>query len=476
MGRVYAFLIDILIVLGLSILGKLILRSFNTTRSRILEWSLSFGLGAGVFTWIMFLLSWGGVRISLKSTLIIFMILTCSLFLLRLRQLRLDFRQNYTQLTWSLFTQEHGLTLISWLLVATLIIFAFILAVTLSYYSWDGIALWGVKGYGIALEGSVLGAAEWGWTGIAFPLNIPLQISLFRIFEGDVLPGSKLIFPIYYTSLLLGSFTFMRKIGVRRDVSVLVLTLAGTTPIFFEHATIAYTNLPFTFYLIFGTLWSMCGLSHKDNRETLLGGLLLALAAWTRPEGILFVVGIFLAMILTQIVHKQINIQIVQFFVPSILVMVPWLIFLSQHYTGTEEYDLSWVALRGVLQGEIYLSALYRILRYAGGQILLFRDFGFLLGIGLPLSLLGLFVKRTRKDPSYLALMSVLIVFIGITVGTLYVFAYSPRGVDYVETMIGQAFNRTLMPAGFLSAILGGYVVSKLWSRENKFEAATTPS
>jgi hypothetical protein len=149
--------------------------------------------------------------------------------------------------------------------------------------------------------------------------------------------------------------------------------------------------------------------------------------------------------------------------VPVFILAVPWIIFLSQNYTGTEEYELSWIALRNVMAGQIHLDAIFRIIRFAGGQLLLFRDFGFLLGLGVALGILGLLRKEIRRDFRFQAMLSVGLLLIGITVGTLYVFAYSPQGVEYVSTMLVQAFSRTLMPASFLLAILGGWVLSQYW-------------
>lgn len=473
MERTIALGIDLGLILSLSVLGYLFLAVAGHAEKSLSTWSLFFGLGAGIFAWMLFILSWLGIGLTQFSVIILFVTVIILLYAVRLRTAPRKASNSSTHET----GQTRSSTLLTrsiWVLVISLISAALVLAVTLSYYSWDGIALWGVKGYGIAENGSILAAADYGWTGISFPMNIPIQISLFRIFEGDVLPGSKAIFPIYFASLLVGGYGMMRKFGVRREISAVMMALVGTAPIFFEHATFAYANLPFTFYIVLGALWSIDGIQSDRKRSTRLGGVLLGLAIWTRPEGIPFVIGIIAVLILMYVRHPAQRTLLAQGIAPVIVLTVPWMIFLSQNYTGTEEYELSWIALRGILAGEFHLDGLFKILRYAGGQVFLFRDFGFLLLLCGALALSGLSKLKIRKDLRFNAMFSVGLVLVAVTVGTLYVFAYSPQGVERVSTMLVQAFSRTLMPAGFLFAILGGWTLSQLWESNRPPAMETT--
>ena len=104
-------------------------------------------------------------------------------------------------------------------------------------------AIWAVKGYGIAREGTIWAAGHWGDHGLAYPLNLPLLIANYR-FTGDMLPASKLIAPLFYISLCVGCLRFW----LQRDVSPLTASLGAiglaATPLLFEHANVRVRQPP----------------------------------------------------------------------------------------------------------------------------------------------------------------------------------------------------------------------------------------
>ncbi len=141
----------------------------------------------------------------------------------------------------------------------------------------------------MAREGNLLASLTWGPSVAGYPLNIQLTISSFHLLDGDVLPGSKLLFPFFLSAILLAAYSSWRRAG-HSDVWAGVLILAvGTVPLILDHSTTGYTNLPFSAYLILGCLMVLEGAQCDNHRQQLLGGLLLAGAVWTRQEGLLVV-------------------------------------------------------------------------------------------------------------------------------------------------------------------------------------------
>ena len=58
----------------------------------------------------------------------------------------------------------------------------------------DSIQIWGAKGYGIAITGSIKDVTDWETNTLAYPLHVPVLVAFFRLLSGDLLPSSKLIF------------------------------------------------------------------------------------------------------------------------------------------------------------------------------------------------------------------------------------------------------------------------------------------
>lgn len=195
------------------------------------------------------------------------------------------------------------------------------------YHTTDAIQTWGVKGYAIAVEASIQNVAAWGTNPWAYPLHIPLLIAIFKSLFDETLPASKIIFSGYFLCFLVAIYRFLLLQTREVKLAGLLTLLIATSPMIFNHATIAYANLAFTFYLILGTLLftrslELTSQGHTD-RHAFLGGIFFALAAWTRPEGLaLAFVGIGLLAGLDYLFKKRIPIRC------FILTLAPLLLYL----------------------------------------------------------------------------------------------------------------------------------------------------
>ena len=453
-----SFIKDILICASFTGIGFLVVHSFLGNQDRSTKLALSFGVGAGVASWSLFVLSFLGLKLS-KITVLLSLILLASLILLVVLR-RTSSTPVYKsskvirRLPWEDTVSKSIL-----LAVGILIGFSALISVGLSYYSWDGIAIWGVKGYGIASEGTILAASEWGQTGTAFPMNIPIQIAIYKLLSGDLLPGSKLIFPLFFASLLLGTYRVLKELRVSYLVSSLGIFILATTPIVFQHATIAYTNLPFTFYICMGAFWGLRGLQQEKMTEIVFAGLLMALASWTRPEGIVLVASLLMLLTLVQILRRRKVVHVFYAAVPVLLIMAPWFFFTALHGTITEEFGLIRIAISGILDGVFHWHGLIAIMRFLVGQVVRYRDFGFTLAIILGSILLGLRnIKNVASDLTGELLMAGLVLGLAV-IGVHYVFTYSPKE-DYVSVMLYYAFTRNFLPTMVVLLWVGMKIIS----------------
>ncbi len=133
-----------------------------------------------------------------------------------------------------------------------LVALAVVLSVGASYRLYDPVQIWSVKGYGIAAAASILGGAALGGPWPFLPLNIPMQVALFFLADGDALPGSKFLYPIYGFALCACVYAFLRRREVDERIAGLGAIFLGTVPIFFFHATSGFANLPFTSFSSLG--------------------------------------------------------------------------------------------------------------------------------------------------------------------------------------------------------------------------------
>lgn len=447
--------LDLLILLGFAAIGWLFLRAVLQGSDHLWFLSTALGLGCGLLTYALFVLSWIGVSINKVSVLAAAASLAAIFAIVSFCQARpqREGQSGRPSLRTGSFRWTKGEVAL-WLIIGLLVLWAAILAVGLSYYTWDDIHTWAVAGYGIALEGSVLAAAHWGDAGLLYPLNAQLAIAVFRILDGDLLPGSKLLFPALYASLLVGCHRFLRGKSVHGIVSVGAMVLLGSTPIMFTHATMGYTNLMFTFYVVIGSLWCEEAVNEASRRKAIIGGTLIALGIWTRPEGLVMAASVLTGLFLSIRLARRSGAQLMLATFPPMVVGCTWLVFLLTHGTGTvRAYTDLPLALQGLARGEVHWDALWTIVRYTGGQVLRFKDWGGLLAFLSAGVLVGLAASWRRWSPTEVVLGVLTAVSCLVAVGAHYMVAYSPEGPKFVYKWLTFGFTRVLMPAVVLALL-----------------------
>jgi len=462
---------DLGLVLALAGLGAAVLLSLHRPWPALEALYLAFPLGAGILTWAVFLLSWAGITISLLSVGAAYLLLLATFALLdrRTRPLGRAFEGSIAELRGS--TPR---LLLAGAAVGVLCL-AVGLAVGISYRLFDPVQIWSVKGYGISQEGTILAAETWGVHGLAYPLNLPLQVALFHLLDGDLLPGSKLLFPIYGLSLCLALFSFLRRQRVDWLTAALGSLLLGTVPIVFFHSVEGFANLHFTFYLTAGILWGVQGVHSGSAREQWLAGLLLGLAAWTRPEGIIYSLGALLVFIVAVRINKQGHASIAALGVPVAMLAGAWFLFGlgGAHMRGSNLDQAVSVAASEVRAGRIDLSGLWTILRVFGRSAFVPYRAMFpatsatAWGALFPVLLIFMLPKLGRfkpaVDPRRFTLLLQWLFVAGTNVAVFYVRSYSkPSFTAFIE----RAFPRAFLPTAVLMTVLALWVVDSSARRD----------
>jgi hypothetical protein len=284
---------------ALSLAGALLVRSLAPDLPTAMQLGLGYGLGLSLLT-IIAGLTWRAGAPLREATFLwvtgLLLLFCLALAWIRRREAASTWFTPLDPAAMSQSTARQVKWLDPWLGAILLVTgLAAVIGTGKGYFSADEIMLWGIKGYGIAATGTLANIQAWGTNTVVYPLHVPLLIAAFKALFGETLPAAKLAFSGYYLALLLTVYAFLLWKGVSRRIAGPATLLLATVPLVFRHATIAYANLPVSFYLVAAVLVLSAAIeggminsqgARSPHLPFLLSGLLFAAAAWTRPEGI----------------------------------------------------------------------------------------------------------------------------------------------------------------------------------------------
>jgi len=355
-------------------------------------------------------------------------------------------------------TQDEGRPFIDFKLLQgqfSIWVFAFIalgvlygfLAVGSGYHATDAIVLWGVKGVGIGHKGLTI-IPRWGTNTTNYPLNIPLLIAVFTETFGPALPFSKIIFPLFYFSLLMVIFGFLSESLGKNHAGLVTLALA-LSPLMVRHARIGYANLPLTFYLVTGVLLSsrvQFSQSGKGQRRYYwLSAIYYLLAVWTRPEGVILVMAVLFSSLGSyfSMDTKMSWKDLMALFFPAFIFWGFWKVTSIPYQIENGAGGMLDEVIRTIGRGELRITSLGRVLWFFFRQLFNIHTWA-VLGIGLALAILTKGQKRTydrhrTRFIKYAGLITVVtIIFM------YYAFGFGP--IYDLDWWLGSGFNRMILP------------------------------
>jgi hypothetical protein len=409
--------------------------------------SLGVPLGLGVLTLSVFLMSWAGLRLTGWTFVFAWVMLMAACYLVRRLAIRETERVPLREIVTDLVSTKARIspTVVFLILVLGFLgVQALVISVSRGYSIFDAIANWALKGYAIAMEGTIWAGARWGGHGLAYPQNLHLAIAMFRLFDGDALPGSKLLDPSFAAAMIFGFYRLWRLKGASIRHSLLGGILLLSTPVFFIHTTIGYANLSFTAYLVIGTIWLLEGLDTDQPRLLALGALLLGLAGWTRPEGIVFALAIGLPTILVACLIRRRTAAMTVALLPYFAVSGIWLTFGGRYVRADEVGQIAYRFLAGMADGAIDAAYLLSIVRLALGRL---ASPG-IWGVVLPVSvlMLGVALNKWRSARTFLNLPALLGVLACLAFEVAILLTSSYSWSNFME----DGFDRAFLPAGAL--------------------------
>lgn len=281
--------------------------------------ALGYILGIGIFTFCWFLTNLFGVPYSKVGALILILLLILITSLINklvsgsfIR--KINFELNYFKKLNSLQKTT------SWLIV-----FLLLSAIVANLYwpvrYWDSLVMYDFRAKLFAETGFMNTAISQGYFS-AYPLLTSLAHTLVYV-TGFGNPS--FIYGLFYISMVTLFFENFRKFNLNKTFTLLLTLLAAVSPRIFDHTQWAYTNLPYTIYIVFGSIYLYWGIKSKDIGSYLLSAVLIGLSTWTRSTepfwltyfGLAFIAAFFIKKWLWPFVYSTTFVSL----------MMPWRIF-----------------------------------------------------------------------------------------------------------------------------------------------------
>ena len=278
---------------------------------------LSYILGLGIQTFLMFAAYLFGVNFTLESTLVILITTTSLLFPFVKKLIRPFVHGLITAIKVKNFNRVE-----TTLLLIILFFILFSLACTLYWpvNSWDSLVLYDWRAKLFYLNGNMDDGIRRGYF-----FGVPLLTSLshtWAYFLGAEKP--EFIYTLFLASFISMFFNSL-KVFTSRMISLFAVLPLVTSVDILGHSTFSYTNFPYTVYFVMSSIYLYIWMVKGKRGYLLLSGILLGLSTWTRSTEPFWIVNLVVLVIYS--LYKRKLLQPVVFAVPLFLIRQPWVFF-----------------------------------------------------------------------------------------------------------------------------------------------------
>lgn len=245
--------------------------------------AISYGLGSGLVVLVMFYLSIYGLSLSASSIGLVLILIIGINALYTWKRGALSLHTFPGEISLSDIKKSERLLLMAILILG---LCGSVLALYWPVWDWDGISCYDVRSKSIYYERMI--NVSWSEDLLLRRHRWPPLTSFLHAwiyFCGGENP--KVIYPLFYLSLLGGLYIFLRRQSSCFTALFFTLLLAST-PIFLEHTTLALTNLPGTYYISLGLLYMLAWTKGGQMYNLVISSIFWGLGCWTRPEAPVF--------------------------------------------------------------------------------------------------------------------------------------------------------------------------------------------
>ncbi len=310
----------IIVLIFISYIGYLLVGLITKKIKGIEKAGLSFLLGLGLFTLLVFVLSTAGFYINSRNILFLIAVL----LILLIGTSKVLNKRLFPGIK-ELFERRECFSIekaIFWV-ICTILLISLLVSAYWPVSIWDALVLYDFRAKVIVETGYFVQIADKYKYFAHYPLFTSLSHVLVYLFGGTN--------PQYIYSLLFLSFVaiFYRAVNEfsSRKASLIATLVMCSTPILFHHSTFAYTNLPYTVYLVSGFFYLYRYLLNNKNSDSLIiSALLIGLSTWTREAEPFWITS--LVVLIPFAIYKKKLKHIVLYASSFFAVQYPWRIHL----------------------------------------------------------------------------------------------------------------------------------------------------
>lgn len=283
--------------------------------------SLGFILSTGIFTFLWFLLNCLGIPFNLISGLLMLSLLNILLFLadkifIKSKTKKNDFHMQYFK----------DLSSFEKLLLILILFFMFSALLQTIYWPvryWDSLVLYDFRAKIFAQSGFMFDAIKRGYF-----FGYPLLTSLMHTWTYVIgIKNPSFYYALIYVFFIIVFGVNVSKFKIGRPLTLLMMALVSVSPRLFDHTQWAYTNLPYSIYVILGSIYLYWGIKKKDVGSFVVSAVLIGLSTWTRTAEPFWLSSLAVAVLFSLTIKKWFWPIIYSVILASI--MMPWRIYQS---------------------------------------------------------------------------------------------------------------------------------------------------
>jgi hypothetical protein len=347
-----------------------------------------------------------------------------------------------------LFILLLALTLVGW-------------AITNPVFEWDGWAIWNFKAQVFYARGFIpldfVKNPEAVFSHLEYPLLLPLAQTWVYLFLAKVQTGfSQVIYVVYYFSMLLITFSFLKKVIKNYHFPLVFTFLLAMTPSLVIASQINYADILIGVFFLSGITYLIKWVRYHQKIDIWLMSILLGLGAFTKQEGSM-IYGLVILFILIGVVLEEKRgcfRRLKSTAVPIVVGLMPWLVW--EGYTKvnalqlaipTSNINLDFL-LANTARFKVIFSAIYHLII---GSPSLSSGYVWLLFVFVGI-LAFCFKSETRRY--YILLLAILLSY-----AMIYYIVPSNTLEWYLETSLDRLMLQVIPAAILLSA----YTLLELW-------------
>lgn len=414
-----------MIILGiiLSLLIGLAIMLAVSFKFTLLEYiSMAFPLGIGIQTFLMSLLDWSNIGITLGGTILISLVALAAFLWIASRRLKKE-PDFFTQLSLKRFKLPKPN--IVWILFILLLVWfesmSFYRTIFFPSFDTDSIRGFNFVGMAIAAEGTLKDLSLFNSPNYNFQSNAGLasytpfaQLSYAYVYLFGAM-ASKIINAMMYLSFL-GIFYSMLKRVTTHTAAAIFTFMMMITPDMLAFSALSGINVLHAIYACTGMLLTVLWFNSKDSKLLIIAAIMLSMNCFTRNEGIVFS-GMASLLVLYRLFTKDINWkQSLAFVFTAFFGFIYWAIFLKANsiHSGSD------LIITKLFWDEAKISTMYQELKP-----LYLNSMYYGIGIYAFFGMVLLNLWNTIRKGDQLALLIV-------TLGVIFLYTFLIYQIDYV--------------------------------------------